>query len=334
MHGHCKKNRRGFLVESARCLAAGLLAGAGLGRRQCASASEGLPALGGEQQAAHQRVYRVGIYTRPWDQFDYRVALDAIAEAGFCHAGLMTTTLPDRRLVITWQLAAEEAQHVGEEARKRGLSIPSVYGGDIPVAESLEAGIAALRRLIDNCVAAGARTLLMAGVGNQDLYERYFKAIAECCDYAAEKHLPITIKPHGGLNATGPQCRKCVELVGHRNFSVWYDPGNIFFYSDGKLDPVEDASAVDSLVREGMCIKDFKMQTSEGKPQKDVWVTPGQGQVDFAAVLARLKRGGFSSGDLVIECVNRPEPGNLRALAAEARKAREFVEQLATELAK
>jgi len=326
MKTRCKENRRKFLAHAARCTAAGLLTGAGLGRLK--------PARAGDDQPASQAAYRVGIYTRPWDQFDYRVALDAIAEAGFRYAGLMTTRLADRRLVITCDLPVEEAQRAGEEARKRGLSIPSIYGGGIPVARSLEEGIAGMRRLIDNCVAAGARTLLMAGLGNKDLYERYYKTIAECCDYAAEKHLAITIKPHGGLNATGPQCRKCVELVGHRNFSLWYDPGNIFYYSDGKLDPVDDAPAVDGLVREGMCIKDFKMATSDGKVQKDVWVTPGKGRVDFPAVLARLKRGGFSRGDLVIECVDRPEPSNMRALAAEARKAREFVEQLVAGLHK
>ncbi len=324
MTARCKTTRRTFLIHGAHCTAAGLLACAGFGRLERARASEAPP--------ARKRAYRVGIYTRPWDQFDYRVALDAIAEAGFRHAGMMTTTLPDRRLVITCDVDVEEAQRVGEEARRRGLSIPSVYGGGIPVAESLEAGIAGMRRLIDNCVAAGARTLLMAGLGNKDLYERYYKAIAECCDYAAEKRLPVTIKPHGGLNATGPECRKCVELVGHRNFSVWYDPGNIFYYSDGKLDPLVDAPAVDGLVREGLCIKDFKMKTTDGKLQKDVWVAPGGGQVDFPAVLARLKRGGFAGGDLVIECIDRPEPDSRRALLAEARKAREFVEQLAARL--
>ena len=43
-------------------------------------------------QSSPPAAYRIGIYTRPWDQHDYRVALDAIAEAGFKYAGLMTTT--------------------------------------------------------------------------------------------------------------------------------------------------------------------------------------------------------------------------------------------------
>ena len=145
----------------------------------------------------------------------------------------------------------------------------------------------------------------------------YYKAIAECCDYAAEKGIGISVKPHGGLNATGPQCRKTIEMVGHKNFRIWYDPGNIFFYSDGKLDPVADAASIDGLVV-GVSIKDYK-------PPKNVAVTPGTGKVDFAGVLARLKQGGFTGGPLIVECL---EPGDLQQTLAEAKKARQFLEEL------
>jgi len=272
--------------------------------------------------------WQIGCYTRPWDKHDYRVALDAIAEAGFKHAGLMTTSQETGRLVISVDTTPEEAVKIGQEVRQRGMQIPSVYGGSIPVNKSLEEGIAGLRRLIDNCVAAGAGSLLMGGIGNQKLYDVYYKAIAECCDYAAQSNLAITVKPHGGMNATGGQCRKCIEMVGHRNFSLWYDPGNIYFYSDGKIDPVDDAATVDGLVTVGMCIKDFTMSTAGGKLSKDVWVTPGTGMVDFPAVLARLKKGGFTGGALVVETVTREDPNDLAAILREAKKARKYVEEL------
>ncbi len=272
--------------------------------------------------------YTVGIYTRPWDRFDYRIALDAIAEAGFKHAGLMTTNTDGRRLVIQQDTPVDEAARIGEEVKKRGLSIPSIYGGGIPVQKSLEEGIAGMRRLIDACAAAGAKSLLMGGVGKEDLVAAYYQAIAECCDYAAEKKLAVTVKPHGGLNSTGPQCRKWIEKVGHKDFDLWYDPGNIFYYSKGELDPVDDAATVDGLVRTGMCIKDFDMVERDGKPACDVWLTPGTGRVDFPKVLARLRKGGFTKGHLVIECVSRPDPEDQKAILAEAKKARQFVESL------
>ena len=260
--------------------------------------------------------WQIGCYTRPWGQYDYRVALDAIAEAGFKYVGLMTTK-SKTGLVISVSTIIEEAEQVGEEVKKRGLAVPSVYGGGIPVAKSLKEGIEGLRKLIDNCAACGAKNLLMGGIGNEKLYKTYYKAIAECCDYAAEKGIGISVKPHGGLNATGPQCRKTVEMVGHKNFRIWYDPGNIFYYSNGELDPIVDAATVDGLVV-GMCIKDYRHP-------KDVLVTPGTGKVNFPAVLARLKKGGFTRGPLVVECLER---GDLKQTLAEAGKARRFLEEL------
>lgn len=259
--------------------------------------------------------WQIGIYTRPWDAHDWRVGLDAIAEAGYTSAGLMTTN-SKTHLVISAQTTPDEAQAVGEECRKRGLKVPSVYGGDIPL-ESLEAGIAGLKRLIDNCATCGAANLLMGGTGDPKRHDVYYKAVAECCDYAAARNLGISVKPHGGLNATGPQCRKTVETVGHKNFRIWYDPGNIFYYSEGQLDPVDDAATVDGLVV-GMCVKDYRQP-------KEVMLTPGTGQVDFPKVMARLRQGGFTSGALVVECLAR---GDLKALLAEAKKARQFVERL------
>ena len=299
-----RTTRREFLDRSLHVGAAGLIA-TPLAMSQRASAED-----------AGKPPWQIGCYTRPWGRHEYRVALDAIAEAGFKYAGLMTTKSKNG-LVISVETSLEEAGQVGEECKKRGLQIPSVYGGDIPVATSLEAGIEGLRKLIDNCVAAGAANLMMGGVGDPKLYDSYYKAIVECCDYAAKKGIGISVKPHGGLNATGPQCRKTIETVGHANFRIWYDPGNIFYYSDGKLDPVEDAATVDGLVV-GMSIKDYR-------PPKDVELTPGTGQVDFTKVMARLKAGGFTGGPLIIECL---APGDLDQTLAEAKKARQFVEQL------
>jgi len=65
----------------------------------------------------------------------------------------------------------------------------------------------------------------MAGVSDPKIHASYYKAIAETCPYAAEKKIGISVKPHGGTNATGPQCRKLIEGVGRKNFGLWYDPG-------------------------------------------------------------------------------------------------------------
>ena len=295
-------SRREFLGESVGLVTAGVAASFVCASHSLAKKSDG--------------PWQIGCYTRPWGEHDYRVALDAIAEAGFKYVGLMSTK-SETGLVISVSTTAEEAERVGEEIKKRGLAVPSVYGGGIPVEKSLEEGITGLKKLIDSCAVCGAKNLLMGGTGEEKLYGPYYKAIAECSDYAGEKSVGISVKPHGGLNATGPQCRKIIEMVGHENFRIWYDPGNIFYYSNGELNPVDDAGTVDGLVV-GMSVKDYRHP-------KEVMVTPGTGKVDFRAVFARLKEGGFRGGPLVVECLER---GDLKQSLTEAKKSRCFLEEL------
>ena len=263
--------------------------------------------------------WRIGCYTRPWDQFDYRVALDGMAEAGFKYAGLMSHK-GKSWILVNPDTPVEEAAAMGEEVRKRGMETLSIYGGDFPVQKSVEEGIVGLRRLIDNCAACRCPGLLLGGTGKPELVDTYYRVVRECCDYAASKGVGLSVKPHGGTNATGAECRKIFERVDDKNFGIWYNPGNIFYYSDGKLDPVDDAPSVNGLVV-GMSVKDYR-------PPKEVLVTPGTGKVNFREVLARLKRGGFTSGPLVIECLDRGDTP--AAITAEARKAREFLLELTT----
>jgi len=258
--------------------------------------------------------WQIGCYTRPWPVTDYRTALDGIAAAGFKFAGLMTTK---NGVVVQPATPPEQVVTMAAEAKARRLSIASIYGGDFMRKRTVDDGIANLRRLVDHAVRCRCPSLLLGGTGDPKLVDDYYKVVAECCEYAATRGVGLTVKPHGGLNSTGPQCRQLIQKVGHRNFRLWYDAGNIFYYSEGRLNPVDDAATVDGLVV-GMSIKDFL-------PPKDVNVTPGTGRVNFAAVLARLQRGGFTQGPLMVECVAGTE---VATVTAEAQKARRFVEQL------
>jgi sugar phosphate isomerase/epimerase len=238
-----------------------------------------------------------------------------MAEAGYKYAGLMTHK-GKTRTVVAVETTPEEAAAIGEEVRKRGLQTVSVYGGDFGVAKGMDAGMAGLKGLIDNCVACRCPDLMISGTG-PELFDAYYKVVAECCDYAAPKGISLSVKPHGRTSGTGPQLRKVIETVGRKNFRVWYDPGNILFYNKGEVDPVEDVLALNGLIA-GMSIKDFKAPQS-------IWIAPGTGQVNFREMMARAKKGGFTRGPLVVECLQRGEGVDL---IAEARKARGFLEQL------
>ncbi len=284
----------------------------------CAGAALAWPAVSALGAAAAEnpgKQWQIGCYTRPFDQFDYRTAFDGIAEAGFKYVGLMTTNTKDW-VIIKPSTPPEEVQKMNEEADKRGLKVLSIYG-DFKPAETGELPVADRTILIGHCKTCSCPHLLLGGTTDPKLYSRYYDTIRECCSYAAENAVTLTIKPHGGQNATGPECRKAIDLVNRPNFRLWYDPGNIFYYSDGKLDPVEDAPTVDGLVA-GISVKDFR-------PPKDVLVNPGAGKVDFARVFARLRKGGFDHGPVILECLER---GKLGQVKAAAKNARLFLERL------
>jgi len=259
--------------------------------------------------------WEIGCYTRVFDQFEYAVALDAIAEAGFRYVGIMTTNTKQWVMINPATITAE-VEKIRTEAEKRNLKILSVYG-DFSAADPADVAEENLRRLIDHCATCMCPSLMLGGTTEEKLYQPYYATVAKCCPYATGNGIGLSIKPHGGQNATGPQCRKAIESVGQKNFGLWYDPGNIFYYSDGKIDPVADAATVDGLVV-GMSVKDFR-------PPKEVLVNPGSGKVNFPKVMERLKKGGFNGGPMLLECLER---GPLETLKAAAKKAREFMEEL------
>jgi sugar phosphate isomerase/epimerase len=286
--------------------------GPGLSRRQfvagIAAAAGSVtvsPAFGDEPSQ-----WQIGCYTRPWAAYDFRVALDNIAAAGFKYVGLMTAKSKDN-LVISVTTTPDEAAAVGAEVKRRGLKVISLWGGQFPAGSST-----GLKRLIDDSAACGCPHLMLGGT-SEELQAAYYKVVADCCDYALATGVGLSIKPHGGSNASGAQCRKIIDRIGRKNFRIWYDPGNVFYYSDGKLDPADDAAAVDGVVI-GMSVKDFRLP-------KNVELTPGTGKVDFPRVLTRLRQGGFTRGPLVVECL---APGDIAHLKAEAVNAREFLEAL------
>ena len=283
--GHCCVSRREFIGSALAATAAAVFS-----------------------RAAEAPRWQMGCYTRPWAQYDYHAAFDGIAAAGFKYVGLMTTKSKNN-LIVSLATTPKEAAAIGAEAKQRGLKVISMWADEF-------ANAGDLKRIIDNSAACGCPNLLLGGTDEQHA-DAYYKTVAECCDYAAAKKVGLSVKPHGGTNPNGTRCREIIERVGNKNFRLWYDPGNIFYYSDGKLDPVDDAAVVDGLVA-GMCVKDFR-------PPKEVEITPGTGQVNFAKVLSRLQQGGFTHGPLVVECLDH---GDLAHVNAEAIKARKFLEAL------
>ena len=96
--------RRRFL---GRTLAAGA-ASLAVSQLDAATATDGPPYL-------QDRGWLIGCWTRPWAKEDYRVAMDAVAEAGFEYIALTGAKTKTRR-VIAPATTLDDCRQVGEEA--------------------------------------------------------------------------------------------------------------------------------------------------------------------------------------------------------------------------
>ena len=108
----------------------------------------------------------------------------------------------------------------------------------------------------------------------------------------------------------------------HPNFKIWYDAGNIIYYT-GK-DPIEELKPIAQHVT-GFCAKDC------GAPRGDVMIQFGTGKVNFAGVFAVLKAAGFD-GPIMVECCK--VGATAEETMANARANRVFLDERASEVVK
>jgi sugar phosphate isomerase/epimerase len=158
--------------------------------------------------------------------------------------------------------------------------------------------------------------LLTFGVTKVEQYENYYKLMQDAAHYAQEQGLKVVLKPHGGSSGAAEEISRCLDRVNHPNFKIWFDAGNIIYYT-GK-DPLEQLKPISRHVT-GFCAKDCD------RPQGNVMLEFGQGKVDFRAVFAELKQAGFN-GPVMVECCAQGDTPEL--VTQSARKNRAYLESL------
>lgn len=252
---------------------------------------------------------KLGCFTRPWNGYTFEEFLAGTAGAGY---GVVGTMALNKEPVISADLSADQVKAVREQVEAAGLA-PSTVLGNFPLDGERSDSVARLRALIDNIALFGAEFLLHCGCQVGPGAERFYSIYAECCDYAEDRGVMLTLKPHGGITNTGADLLYALEVIDHDNFGIYYDPGNIVHYKG--LDPVHELLPIAEYVV-GMCVKD-----SEGE-MVGVNILPGTGVVDFAGVFELLMHAGFD-GHLVVECLGGE---TLDEVNENARKTREFLE--------
>lgn len=259
---------------------------------------------------------KLGCFNRPWNKWDLARALKGISQAGFEYVGLLRQK---GQFVISGHSSPEEVQAVARMINIYNLK-PVIIMASVPTEISVAEAAEQLKMAIKTAKQLGANYVLTTGCADPQKYGHYLDVISACTQYAAEKGIIITLKPHGGLSATGKDCLKAIRAVNAETFRIWYDPGNILFYAGVR--PERDVIQVAEYVV-GLCIKD-----SKGGKGGTVEISPGDGDVNFEAILKILLGAGFS-GPCLVETLSGNTP---EEIDAEARKAYDFLNGLLEKL--
>jgi sugar phosphate isomerase/epimerase len=259
----------------------------------------------------------IGCFNRPWLNWDLDTALDGIKAAGFQHVGLLSRTKDEP--FIGSEASEEYLQRLKQRIQARGLTANMAAiqtRHDI----SLEESIRDLQKQVDNARFLSLRYLMSFGVEDSAQFDSYCRLMADTAAYADKSGIQVVLKPHGGVSLASKEILLCLKTVNHRNFRIWYDAGNIIYYS-GK-DPTEELEPLARYIT-GFCAKDCD------RPKGDVMIQFGTGKVDFRRVLSRLKTIGFDGPVMVECCAPGPTP---ETVTANVRANRSFLEKMLTTL--
>lgn len=231
----------------------------------------------------------IGCFNRPWTKWGYDASLDGIKAAGYGLTGLLTSTKPEP--FTNPSATPEYLDTLKKKIAARNLAVNMTalrLRTDLPLADA----IADTRLQLDHAHFMGVQFALTFGVAKPEEFGLFYKLMADAAAYAQDKGIKLVMKPHGGGSGSSEEILHCIKEVNHPNFKIWYDAGNIIYYT-GK-DPLAELEPIIQHVT-GFCAKDCAAEKG------DVMIQFGAGKVDFAAVFRRLKSAGFN-GPIMVEC--------------------------------
>lgn len=255
----------------------------------------------------------VGCFNRPWTKWSFDEALKQIKAAGYKTTGLLSRTKDEQ--FIAADVTPEYLEGLKKRIAASGLKA-NMGALDSRHNISLEDSIKQVRKQIDNAKFLGLQFVLSFGVNKPEEYAHFYKVMSDAAAYADERKIKLVMKPHGGGSGASDEILRAIKEVNHRNFKIWYDAGNIIYYT-GK-DPIEELKPIAQHVT-GFCAKDCPSVKGEVMSQF------GTGKVDFAGVFKAMKAAGFN-GPIMVEGVKvgaTPEE-----TMANAKANREFLEKV------
>ena len=283
-----------------------------LSRRDClgGAAAALMTGLASNKVEAEAVNWPIGCFNRAWAKLPMTTGFSDIKGAGYQLIGLLSNP-PDNPIAMP---AATPETLAAVRDQLKAASLPANMTA-LRWSEALsEAEIeTSIKKQIENAAALGVRYVMTFGTDDPANHPRFMRLMKAAAPFAEERKLQLVVKPHGGISAAGVDLLRVLDTVGHPNFKVWYDAGNIIYYT-GK-DPVEEYGPVAKHVT-GFCAKDCLGVKGE------VMAQFGTGKVDFKAMFKAMKDAGFN-GPIMVEGIKVEEDH-----AATARNARQNLEFL------
>ena len=256
--------------------------------------------------------YQIGCFSRPWNKLEWEDFVAGVAGAGYEYMGFMRH---GGELTVKPGMTDEEITALKESLSKHNLK-PSTCLAAHNLGQGVDAAVQEACEHVDAMEAVGVEYYLSCGTSDEAQYETLYAVLKQLAAHGETKGVTVTLKPHGGVSATSLDLLRAVERVDHPNFGIYFDPGNILYYTGGS--PLENLDKLAPHVV-GICIKD-----EAGGEKGDVNIEPGTADVDFEAVFSILKAGGFGGGPVLVECLGGEELADINQRAA---RVRERIEQ-------
>lgn len=259
-----------------------------------------------------RRDWTIGCLNRPWTKWSADEMLDGVKAAGYRTLGLQTPTPADP--FAGSAATPEYLAALKQKIAARGLT---AIQGRVRTLDAAPYGDACadIRKQVGNARTLGLKALINTGTNKPEHYEAWYRLMAFAAAYGADHGVQIVTKPHGGVVGTGADLLKCLEKVKHANFGIWYDAGNMLYYTG--RDPLAELEPVLGHVTA------FTAKDCAGR-DADVMIQFGRGKVDFDAILRRLQRAGFKGPIMVEGCAIGATAAETTANAA---ANREFLEK-------
>lgn len=256
--------------------------------------------------------YQIGAFARPWGGYTWEQFLSGAAGAGYRYMGFMRHRGRELLPGLSEERIAQIKQSLADHNLTPTTEISLHYSGRCPLHQGADAAVREALGQLDVMAEVGVPYYISCGTPEPSLEETLFTVLREAAAYGAELGITVTIKSHGGPAGTCYDLVRMIERIDHPNFGIYYDPGNIIYFTGrGPLEGIDEVAphVVGAIVKDEV-----------GGERGTVTIEPGTGDVPFEKVFDRLRAGGFTSGPVTVECLGGEDLEDTNRRAARVRE--------------